>query len=147
MDRVVLICKGFSVSFKMENGKTIRAPAGSGLLHDPSGVSWNKCSGLVAPFSKGGDEIDDRLAKEYFGHTPREGEMSLPPKSLSAWKKLGVTTEILYTRRRPGRLPANDADRYTHSFEGTATVYRLGRLLRLELGSSCSWTWRGIVTP
>ena len=86
----MIICKGFSVSFKLANGKTVKAPGGYGLLHDPSGRDWAKCSGLVCSFSKGGDEIDDAAARDYFGHTPREGTMRLPPRSLSAWRKLGV---------------------------------------------------------
>ena len=143
----MLICKGFSVSFELVSGKTVKAPASYGLLHDPSGKDWPKCSGLVAPFEKGGDEIDDRLAKEYFGHTAREGEMALPPRALSSWRKLGVAAKILYFRRRPGNLPAEHRDEYFHPFKGTATVYRLGRMLRVELGPNCSWTWRGVISP
>ena len=143
----MLICKGFSVSFKLSSGKTVKAPGGYGLLHDPSGRDWAKCSGLVSPFSKGGSEIDDAKAKEYFGHPPREGALSLPPRSLSSWRKLGVATEILYTRRRPGKLPAENRDKYFHPFKGTAMVYRLGRMLRVELGPGCEWTERGIVKP
>jgi hypothetical protein len=143
----MLICKGFSVSFVLASGKKVKAPGGYGLLHDPSGRDWAKCSGLVAPFQKGGGEIDDREAKDYFGHAPREGALSLPPRALSSWKKLGVVSEILYTRRRPGRLPADHQDQYFHPFKGTATLYRRGRMLRLELGADCSWSWRGIVRP
>jgi hypothetical protein len=144
----MLIAKGFSVSFKLTNGKMVRAPGGYGLLHDPSGKDWPKCSGLVASFSKGGGEIDDRLAKDYFGHAPREGELSLPPRALSAWKKVGAVAEILYTRRRPGRLLADHQDEYFHPFEkGTPTLYRRGRMLRLELGPNCEWSWRGVVRP
>lgn len=144
----MLIAKGFNVGFTLASGKKIKAPAGYGLLHDPSGKDWARCSGLVVPFAKGGDEIDDKLAKEYFGHAPREGELRLPPKALSSWRKLGVATEVLYTRRRPGRLPADYADQYFHPFKGgKATLYRLGRMLRIELGAGCSWTWRGVVSP
>jgi hypothetical protein len=143
----VLICKGFSVSFVLASGKRVKAPVSYGLLHDPSGRNWAKCSGLIAPFSKGGDEIDDKLAKDYFGHTPREGELRLPPRSLSSWRKLGAATEILYYRRRPGNLPAEHKDSYFHPFKGTATVYRLGKMLRVELGPGCDWSYRGIVRP
>jgi hypothetical protein len=144
----MLICKGFSVSFVLASGKTVKAPAGYGLLHDPSGKDWAKCSGLVVSFEKGGDEIDDKLAKEYFGHPAREGELQLPPHSLSSWKKLGVAKEILYNRRRPGNLPAAHQDKYYHPFDkGTATLYRLGRMLRIELGPGCEWSYRGIVRP
>ena len=143
----MLIAKGFSVSFLLVSGKKVKAPASYGLLHDPSGKDWPRCSGLVAPFSKGGEEIDDKLAREYFGHAPREGELTQPPRALSSWRKLGVVEEILYYRRRPGNLPADHKGEYYHPPKGTATVYRLGRLLRLELGPNCLWNWRGIVSP
>jgi hypothetical protein len=144
----MLICKGFAVSFKLASGKTVKAPGGYGLLHDPGGKDWAKCSGLIAPFSKGGSEIDDAKAKDYFGHTARGGELKLPPRSLGEWKKLGVVSEILYTRRRPGRLPADHQDRYYHPISnGTATLYRRGRMLRIELGPGCDWSYRGIVSP
>jgi hypothetical protein len=144
----VLICKGFAVSFVMENGKTVRAPASYGFLHDPSGRDFSKNSGLVAPFSKGGGEIDDGAARDYFGHPAREGEIALPPRSLGEWTRVGRVTEILYARRRPGRLPASNKADYYHPIEhGTATLYRRGKLLRVELGANCEWNARGIVKP
>jgi hypothetical protein len=152
----VLICKGFAASFLMYGGETIKAPASYGLLHDPTGRDFSKCSGLVAPFSplsrtrpsKGGGEIDDGAARDYFGHPAREGEIVLPPRALSAWKRVGVVAEIYYTRRRPGNLPTIHKDHYYHPVEGgRATLYRRGKLLRVELGGNCEWNVRGIVRP
>jgi len=148
----MLIAKGYAVRVLLERGANqvwVAAPASYGLLHDPSGTDWSKCSGLVAPFSKGGGELDDGDAKSYFGHAPREGELALPPKALSRWKRLGVITEIEYTRRRPGNLPADHKAPYYHPFEQgkLPTLYRLGRLLRFEMGPGCVWNWRGIVRP
>ncbi len=145
---MALICKGFAVQFVMYGGGTIKAPASYGFLHDPSGKHFGKCSGLVAPFSKGGGEIDDGAARDYFGHPAREGEVTLPPRALSEWKRIGVVQEILYTRRRPGGLPAINQDHYYHPVEGgKATLYRRGKLLRVELGGHCVWNVRGIVRP
>jgi hypothetical protein len=143
------ICKGFAVSFVMDDGRRVRAPASYGFLHDPSGRTFPSCVGLVAPFAKGGDEIDNAEARDYFGYDPRDGTIApVPPRSLGAWRRVGRVEEILYTRRRPGRLPAKHRASYYHPIEaGTATLYRLGNLLRVELGSNCEWNARGIVRP
>jgi hypothetical protein len=129
------------------SGKVVRAPGGYGLLHDPSGRDWAKCSGLVIPFETGGDEIDDNAARQYLGYPAREGQVILPPKALSAWKRIGPALEIFYFRRRPGRLPSIHRDQYYHPFKGAATVYRRGRIFRVELGPGCEWNVRGIVKP
>jgi hypothetical protein len=145
----VLICKGFAVSFIMKSGRKVSAPAGYGFLHDPSGSSWARGSGLVAPFQKRGDEISNSAARSYFGNDPKGGAIALPPKSLGAWKRVGEVAEILYTRRRPAKLPTAHADDYYHPISESArvTLYRRGRLLRVELGSGCVWNERGIVKP
>jgi len=144
----MLIAKGYRVNLKLENGRKVRAPASYGLLHDPSGRDWAKCSSLIAPFQKTGDEVSDGEAKSYFGSEPREGRIALPPKSLGAWHRVGPVVEIEYTRRRPGRLPADHQADYYHPFEGKhPMLYRIGKLLRLELGSGCSWNWRGLIRP
>jgi hypothetical protein len=144
----VLIAKGYTVSFTLAAGGTVKAPAGYGLLHDPTGRSWAKCSGLVCSFRKDGDEIEDGEAKSYFGKDPLGGELALPPKSLSEWKKLGPVTEIRYTRKCPGRK-CDNAAAYYHPFEQgkLPMLYRRGKMLRLELGSGCEWNYRGIVRP
>jgi hypothetical protein len=145
-----LIAKGYAVTFKLAGGKTVKAPSGYAFLHDPSGKYWPACSGLVAPIGrKLGTAVDHAAGKEYFGHDPMAGELGVsPPKALSAWKRLGEVDEVLYTRRRPGGLKAYAGGLYYHPIEkGTAHAYRLGRLLRIELGSGCVWNWRGIVKP
>lgn len=146
----MLIAKGYRVSFVIENGRKVSAPAAYALLHDPSGSGWPKCSGLVAPFTKGGGEVARNSAgdaRSYFGHDPKLGHLSAPPRNISAWKRVGVVNEILYSRRRPSGLPAKHAADYYHPFKGTATLYRRGRLLRLELHEGCVWNWRGLVRP
>jgi hypothetical protein len=144
----MLIAKGYTVLFVLSSGRTAKPAASYGLLHDPSGRDWPACSGLVAPFSKGGDEVENSEARKYFGHTAREGKAVLPPRSLSAWTKVGVVDEVLYTRTRPGHLPASHRGTYYHPIEkGTATLYRRGRLYRVELGRGCVWNERGVVRP
>ena len=143
----MLIAKGYAVSFILDSGHKFAAPRGAALLHDPSGKDWPACSGLVLPISRTSQEIDNRQADNYFGSQPMKGSVSLPPRSLSEWKRLGMIDEILYSRRRPRGLPADNKGDYFHPFKGEAVLYRRGRAYRMELSKSCTWTWRGIVRP
>jgi hypothetical protein len=145
----MLIAKGYAVTAILKTGKHVKAPAGYAMLHDPSGKYWPACSGLVAPIArKSGEAVSCGPAQDYFGHEPLGGEVDVPPRALSQWKSLGEIDELLYTRRRPRGLPASNAGPYFHPIEkGTARLYRLGRMLRIELGSGCVWNWRGIVKP
>jgi hypothetical protein len=144
----MLIAKGYKVTVVLESGRHVTAPAAYALLHDPAGRDWPRCSALVAPFRKGGGEIRNREAESYFGSRPREGSVSVPPRALSVWRRVGAAVQILYSRRRPGNLPAAHKADYEHPFkEGKATLYRRGRELRIELGRGCVWNWRGFVTP
>ena len=142
----MLIAKGYSPSFEMKEGGTIRASLGAALLHDPTGHAWPSCSGLVMPFARRRAplerDVDIGDAEEYFGRKPLIGHVTVPSKALTGWRSLGAIEVINY--RRVGRHKAS----YYHPIEkGTATLYRKGRLLRVELGRGCEWTWRGIVKP
>ena len=138
----MLIAKGYAPSFKLDTGKTVRAPRGAALLHDPTGRAWPSCSGLVLTFAKSGKETKDSAAEEYLGRAPKLGEATVPPKALSGWQRVGEVEVVNY--RRIG----NHAASYYHPIEGgKAVLYRRGRALRIELGSGCVWNWRGIVTP
>jgi len=144
----MLIAKGYKVTLVLEAGRRVAAPASYALLHDPAGRDWPRCSALVAPFRKGGGQIENSEAKSYFGSDPRAGSVTMPARSLSGWRRVGAVEQILYSRRRPGNLPASHKADYEHPFkEGKATLYRRGRLLRVELGPGCVWNWRGFVTP
>jgi hypothetical protein len=138
----MLIAKGYSPSFKMVAGGTIRSPHGAALLHDPSGRIWPACSGLVISFQKGGGPLEDKTAKEYLGVGPLKGSAIVPPRALNGWRLLGDIAVVNY--RRIGKHAAG----YFHPIEGgRARLYRRGRALRMELGKGCVWNWRGIVTP
>jgi len=145
----MLIAKGYAVTFKMADGKTIRPPASYALLHDEEGSDWPRCSGLVAPVARVSSQpVQSRAASAYFGSEPVAGQMVLPPRNLSAWRPVGTVAEVLYTRRRPRGLPsAHAADYYHPVTKGTATLYRRDRHYRLELGAGCAWNWRGIIRP
>jgi hypothetical protein len=147
--KTMLIAKGYGVRFVMEHG-SVRPARTHALLHDPSGRVWPKCSGLVSPFRKTGDEINDSTAKSYFGlfsDAPRRGILVMPPRALSEWRFSGYVEEIEYSRFRPDGLRSSHRDDYFHPFKGDALLYRRGGLFRIELGRGCLWNWRGIVRP
>lgn len=151
----MLIAKGSNVRFKLEEGGGVHA-SGS-MLHDPSGSSWPACSLLFAGFKREGKapSREDRSAKHYLGreYDLLQGSIALPTKELSAWTEVGAVERIEY--RRPGtKAPGS----YFHNFgerrlaglfrKGKLpTLYKLGRMLRLELRRGCTVDDRGIVTP
>ena len=163
----MLIAKGFKVSFVLTNGKTVRPPAGYALWHDEDGSDWPYCSGLVAPLKRVTQNIVRNSAAEaYFGHEAHAVIVVIPSgreKQLSAWRKAGEVKEVLYSRRRINRKPMRAAGDYYHPIKqprkgilgalerillpSGATLYKHGRLYRLELARGCVWNWRGIVRP
>ena len=154
----MLIAKGFRVICEMKHGRTVRAPANCALLHDESGRDWPSCSAIVMPIqtSRNDEPVDDRAAHSYFDAQPMGGRGETPPRNLSQWKSCGEIADLLYTRRRPRRLPGQLQDDYYHPIEhGEAWLYRLmpypggyrPHIYRIELGSGCKWNWRGIIRP
>ena len=153
----MLICKGRSVSFDLADGSGIDAPAQNALLHDPTGRFWKSTSILVAPFSKGRDEVEgDSYSKDYLGrsHLTRAGDVRLPPKALSLWQYEGEVETIWYTRH--GKKYGGK--RFRHEFNrpslarlvkgrGRARLYSLGSAYRLELPRGAIVDGRGLVWP
>ena len=151
----MLIAKGYTVSFKLVEGGTVKAPASYALLHDPEGKEFPKCAGFTSPFVKQGRAVNNREAKSYFekfGDTrslPIGGQLGIDvPNPLSKWKRIGEIEKINYTRKCPGRSCSHPG-RYYHPFEQGKfpVLYRWGRHLRMEMGRGCEWNWRGVVYP
>jgi hypothetical protein len=154
-----VICKGTRVVFEMKDDSVVRPPAGYGMMHDPSGKHWSACALLIGPFTRGVQVQDEDVptkAKQYLGRTyhVHKGEMSLPPKSMSAWTKVGECAQILYVRggrKAPGG--------FHHEFGRTGTIfslfkgvgraqlYRCGRFYQLRLGRKCMLDERGVIWP
>lgn len=162
----MLIVKGFRVSFVLSSGKTVRPPASYALMNDEDGRDWPRCSGLIGPLSRTSKTpISNAQAKAYFGYQPMAGSAVIPSgeeRKLSNWRLLGEVKEVLYTRRRAGREPAEHEDDYYHPISkgvigrllevvlglpAGARLYRWGRWYRIELAAGCVWNWRGIVRP
>ncbi len=157
----MLIDKGEDVGFLLEDGREINAPKSAGMLHDPTGRAWPKCSLLVMSYRRSSKAADDkqigRDARNYFGRDYEIGVSMIdtPPKALSQWTYVGDVQRVYYWR--PGRHQGS----YRHDinkpkglvkllflFRGKmkARLYRRGRTYRLEL-DKCHLDDRGLVRP
>ena len=150
----MLVRKAHGVSFVMKDGKTVRAPHGHGLLHDEDAQVWPRCSVLVGPCAIG--QRDASLtpkARAYFGpgYRARSGQVVLPPRHLSTWKRIGEVERIFYVRdgniMGGQRFRHRYADRRFFIFPIRTVLYRHGRFLRLELPGGCIVNRRGFVSP
>ena len=141
----MLIAKGSNVRLVLADGRSVRAPGG--MLHDPNGKAWPRCSVLVGPFQKGREPIQKDLgARKYFGadYNASLGSANIPDdKNLDGWKKVGDVRQIFYVRT--GNVYGGTL--FQHPFKPHAKLYRLGKWHRLELGSWCSLDEAGFRKP
>jgi hypothetical protein len=160
----MLIVKGTRVAFEMTEGGEVVVRPRCGMMHDPQGSSWGKCSLLVGPFNTGRSEpllevaaASLKSAQQYFGrnYVVREGSVELPPRALSGWERLGPVDRIWYTRggtKYPGpfKHPFGRPGVLTRLFKGAGKkpiLYTRGAFLRLEMQSGCMLDDRGILFP
>jgi hypothetical protein len=154
----MLIVKGYRVAFDLEDGDEILVKPTVGMMHDPAGEDWPKCSLLFGSFRRGKKVAEDEgEARDYFGkdYVIHEGVVDTPERSLSDWKSLGKVERIWYGRpgtRYPGPFqhPFADPGIALRLFKGKGTLptlYALGPFLRLELAKGCMLDSRGIVWP
>lgn len=154
----MLIAKGRNVRFLMKEGGTVHGVGA--MLHDPDGRAWPKCSLLVMPFRKTSQRAtEDQMdgdAKHYLGRTyeGRLGSVSLPPKALGGWDRVGLVEEIQYFRtgvKAPGGFfhPFGKRGFWGRLFKKgkLPTLYKRGNACRLELHSGCIVDDRGIAFP
>lgn len=156
----MIVVKGTRVAFDMKGRRHGPEPdivchATYGLMRDPDGRAWPRCSALVGPFRRGGPEVESAYARRWMGRrvVTRKGAVTLPPRALSAWKVLGEV-EVLYYLR-PG---SSHPGMYKHAFNkdllhklvfGKTKVLlrRRGRFYRIEMGDRCTIDDRGFVAP
>lgn len=130
------------------------------MLYDGSGYYWPACSLLVAPFENGREPCDAEKARDFFGRTTRvfEGQASLPPRELHAWRRLGEVDQVFYDRA------GKHAGPFRHKFNAPrglwqilwpfmkgsdkpAVLYAHSGCYRVELPQGCIIDDRGIVLP
>lgn len=157
----MLIAKGYECHLFV-GSREYSPPASYAMLHDPDGVDWPSDSILFARFSKDREEISYDPAEDYFGDGPLGGSIQLPPRDLSRWSQIGPVKKIEYTRLRPHGMPAKYQGDYYHMFDGSEgllslltflftdiepSLYRKGRLYRMELPNWASLDDRGFIWP
>jgi hypothetical protein len=158
-----LICMGRDVIFVLHGGREISARRKrDGMLYDESGYYWPKCSLLVAPFDQGHDPVDVTKARWFFGKNfdTLQGQAPLPPRTISAWKKLGELEQIFYDRagkyKGPFEHRFNSHRSLTQLVIGVlnrgaakspAILYAHGDCYRVEFPRGCVIDDRGIVLP
>ena len=148
-----MIRKGSRVLFVLADDTEVEPPASYAMLHDPTGRYYHPRAVLVGPIDKGPVESDPpEEAVDYLGssHVVHRGNVELPPRALSAWKKLGALRSgpgegregIFYVRT--GKKLASPTRSKRHTFNdsaleralfgrGRATLYLWGDWLRLQL--------------
>lgn len=149
----MLIAKGTAVMVKLVGERGRRALPGA-MLHDPTGRAWPKCSLLVTSFKKTDAPVDDGDASDYFGrrYEQRKGEVVLPPKALGEWTEVGQVEKLFYVRgglSHPGGYFHDVGKRTLWNLfrSGKATLYKHGRVHRIELSKGCVADSRGVVYP
>lgn len=152
----MILVKGTRVVFDLKDGRSIHAPARAGMLHDPDGSDWKRCSVLVGPFARTREAIEDKKATHYFGrnYQARACRISLPPKPLSdGWKPIGPLERIWYTRpgtKYPGPFQHKFKRGWLRAIFGLkkrAIVYRRSGWYRIEMPDGCTLDDRGFVSP
>jgi hypothetical protein len=162
-----LICMGRNIVFDIDECGSIELPMRWGMLHDPDGVYWPKCSLLFTHFHQGKERDDSDEGAGYFGkraNVRRGCADEIPPHDLHhGWHEVGIVNQIYY--ERAGR----HAGRYKHKFNDPRGWMWLVALfksktaktppvlfeynhngvvaLRLELPDGCTVDDRGIALP
>jgi hypothetical protein len=159
-----MICMGRQVVIVLEGKREITAPARAGMLHDGSGDDWPECSLLIAPF-KGWVREPSRselsAGRDYFGRGSEigAGVIDLPPCDLKSWTEVGDAKEIFYDRAGE-KAPGYFRHRFhkprglwkifflvKRAAKGRVTLFKRGRIYRLDLPDGCIIDDRGIALP
>lgn len=140
-----IIIKGSRVAFIMANGRTMRLPAGYGIIHDPDGVALPRCEVFFGPYRRTNRPAvkASKKAARYFGkqYVPKEGSVDVPK---GPWNPVGEVVEILYERTKGSQY----AGKYFHPFKSfSPTLSRCSRYYRLALRNGCIIDDRGFVFP
>jgi hypothetical protein len=160
-----LLCLGRETLIVLVDARELEPPKTYGLLFDPSGKNWPRCSLLIAPYEEGTREVSPPrgLARDYFGDDAKiyRGEVKLPPRKLGAWQPLGEVDALYYDRTGTAHRGY-----FRHRFYAPRGLYRLlflvkakkrdehpvivyeyGEALRIDMPAGCIVDDRGIVMP
>lgn len=166
-ESAALICMGRHVIMELEDCDDVELPARWGMLHDPSGTFWPKCSLLFCKFSQGSESDSSDEGVGYFGKHADvcRGQTKMPlPDLHDGWREVGIVKQIFYERagtKAPGRFKHKFNDPrgwmwlvalFKRRVAETPPVlfeYNQNgmRALRLELPDGCAVDDRGIALP
>jgi hypothetical protein len=156
---------GREVAIVLRTKRELAPSVRAGLLYDDSGDAWPRCSLLIATFDGFTHEptsAERRAAKDYFGRsaTIGAGRVTIPPRSLSGWRRVGDVTDIFYDRagtKAPGYFhhrfhKPRGLWKLLFLFKPTAAkapvvLYQRRGAYRLELPDGCIVDDRGIALP
>jgi len=152
----VIICKGIRVIVDLDKSgkRAVFWPKSWGKMHDPDGKDWPKDSMLVIPYKVTGEPIDYGPARHYFGdsYDTQSGEVTLPPREMKQWTRIGEVRRIWYTRpgtSHPGPFRHEVGGGWLEMILGKrrAILYRRPRAYRLEFPDGLIADARGFVHP
>lgn len=150
----MLIRKGTRVILDLKSGKSVKCPPAWGMCHDPDGHDWPKDSVLILPYRIVGDPIAYGPARSYFGagYDVESAEVTLPPRAMTAWKRVGHVKKIWYTRpgtSHPGPFKHDVNRGWLTWLLGTkrALLYQRRGAYRLEFPDGVMADARGFVHP
>ena len=154
---MTVLVKGSKVVFLMKDGSKIRPSASSGIIHDPDGQAYDRCTVYVGPVvhTRRRPNSVPSKATRYFGrkYQPHIVQVQVPVHG--PWKSLGEVVEILYERT----LGSQYEGKYFHKFKARQKFFfvfktgnhpivsRCGRYYRVELQKGCIVDDRGFVFP
>lgn len=153
----MILLKGTHVRIVLEDGGSLRFAPSYGLMHDPDGKAWPRCSLLVGPYLVSERRLEPTPAmRAYFGRRAivYDGRVDLPPRPLRDWRLLGLASKgRIYYWRGGTRYPGPFRHRFNRGWAAVllgdkrVQVYRRGRFVRLEMPDGCTIDDRGLVRP
>lgn len=159
-DRPTAIVKGTDVRFVLKGGRRVVPPRSYGMIHDPTGRRWPRCSVLVTSFREGSRLAAPRetrgAPRDYFGrpYPVHVGSVNFP-RGTKLWTRVGAVERIFYWRtgdrpKVPGLFQHPFGLRraeYLFAQGALPVLYRRGGAYRLEFARGCTIDDRGYVFP
>lgn len=143
---MTVLVKGSKVIFKMKDGRVIRARPSFGIIHDPDGQAFDRCTFYVGPVvhtRRRPDSVPSKAIR-YYGRSYQPHVIQVEVPTHGTWKELGEVVEILYERTRGSQY----AGKYFHIFKQRSPKLSKNKsYYRLELQGGCIADDRGFVFP
>jgi hypothetical protein len=143
---MTVLVKGYKVIFKMKDGSRITARSSYGIIHDPEGQVYDRCTVYVGPVvhTKRRPNAVTSKAKRYYGSKYQPHVVQVEVPTHGPWKPCGEVVEILYERTKGSQYEG----KYFHIFKRfSPKLLKCKSYYRLELQGGCIVDDRGFVFP